>query len=87
MKINRFAHYRALSISALLAAVLWCFACSFYSTAISHCTSVGIKWEKERCQPLRAYQAADVCKAGWSRKPAGGHLMADIPGTGDNGFR
>lgn len=39
---------------------------------------------KGRYQPLRAYQAADVCKAGWSRKPAGGHLMGDIPGTGDN---
>ena len=51
MKINRFAHYRALSISAILAAVLWCFACSFYSTAISHCKSVGIKWEKGGVSP------------------------------------
>ena len=51
MKINRFAHYRALSISAILAAVLWCFACSFYSTAISHCTSVSIKWEKGGVSP------------------------------------
>ena len=51
MKINRFAHYRALTISAILAAVLWSFACSFYSTAISHCTSVGIKWEKGGVSP------------------------------------
>ena len=51
MKINRFAHYRALIISAILAAVLWSFACSFYSTAISHCTSVGIKWEKGGVSP------------------------------------
>ena len=51
MKINRFAHYRALTISAILAAVLWCFACSFYRTAISHCTSVGIKWEKDGVSP------------------------------------
>ena len=51
MKINRFAHYRALTISALLAAVLWCFACSFYSTAIGHCTSVSIKWEKGGVSP------------------------------------
>ena len=51
MKIDRFAHYRALAISALLAAVLWCFACSFYSTAISHCTSVSIKWEKSGVSP------------------------------------
>ena len=51
MKIERFAHYRALTISALLAAVLWCFACSFYSTAINHCTSVSIKWEKGGVSP------------------------------------
>ena len=51
MKIERFAHYRALTISALLAAVLWCFACSFYSTAIGHCTSVSIKWEKGGVSP------------------------------------
>ena len=51
MKIDRFAHYRALTISAILAAVLWSFACSFYSTAISHCTSVGIKWEKGGVSP------------------------------------
>ncbi|WP_320959269.1 hypothetical protein, partial [Hungatella effluvii] len=51
MKIDRFAHYRALIISAILAAVLWSFACSFYSTAISHCTSVGIKWEKGGVSP------------------------------------
>ena len=40
-----------MTISAILAAVLWCFACSFYSTAISHCTSVGIKWEKGGVSP------------------------------------
>lgn len=51
MKIDRFAHYRALTISAILAAVLWCFACSFYSTAIGHCTSVSIKWEKGGVSP------------------------------------
>ena len=51
MKNNRFAHYRALTISAILAAVLWCTACSFYSTAISHCTSVSIKWEKNGVSP------------------------------------
>ena len=51
MKIDRFAHYWALAISALLAAVLWCFACSFYSTAISHCTSVSIKWETSGVSP------------------------------------
>ena len=51
MKIDRFAHYRALTISAILAAVLWCTACSFYSTAISHCTSVSIKWEKNGVSP------------------------------------
>ena len=51
MKIDRFAHYRVLTISAILAAVLWCFACSFYSTAIGHCTSVSIKWEKGGVSP------------------------------------
>ena len=51
MKIDRFAHYRTLTISSLLAAVLWCTACSFYSTAISYCTSVGIKWETSGVSP------------------------------------
>lgn len=49
MKIDKFAHYRALT--TLLATVLWCIACSFYSTAISHCTSVSIKWEKSGVSP------------------------------------
>lgn len=47
MKTDKFAHDRALTTLALLAAVLWCIACSFYSTAISHCKSVSIKWDTE----------------------------------------
>lgn len=51
MKTDNFVHRRALIIFVLLATVLWCIACCFYSMAISHCASVSIKWEKSGVSP------------------------------------
>ena len=80
MKINRFAHYRALTISAILAAVLWSFACSFYSTAISHCTSVGIKWEKGGVSPSELTfiltETNMYAVAKWTSKPITASMLS-----------
>lgn len=45
MKTDRHFHFPVTVLLALAAVFLWCTACIFYSTAISLCTSVAVKWE------------------------------------------
>lgn len=52
MKTENYTHNRKLIISALLAVFFWCIACSFYSTAVSLCSSVGVKWENGGVSPF-----------------------------------
>ena len=87
LKIDRFAHYRTLTISSLLAAVLWCTACSFYSTAISHCTSVGIKWEKGGVSPSELIRQQTYARQDGAGNQPEVTLWQIYPEQEINGFR
>lgn len=52
MKTNKSIHNRVLAVSALLAVFFWCTACSFYSTAVSLCRGISVKWENGGISPL-----------------------------------
>lgn len=49
-------------IWALLAVFFWCMACSFYSSAISLCSSVGIKWENGGISPIALVRQQSYAK-------------------------
>ena len=70
MKTNKIVHNRALVTSALLAVFFWCTACSYYNTAVSLCSSVGIKWENGGVSPIAlSRQQACAKQDGASEQP------------------
>lgn len=70
MKTNKIVHNRALVTSALLAVFFWCIACSYYNTAVSLCSSVGIKWENGGVSPIAlSRQQACAKQDGASEQP------------------
>lgn len=62
MKTDNYVHYMVPVIWALLAVFFWCMACSFYSSAISLCSSVGIKWENGGISPIALVRQQSYAK-------------------------
>lgn len=62
MKTDKYVHYMVPVIWALLAVFFWCMACSFYSSAISLCSSVGIKWENGGISPIALVRQQSYAK-------------------------
>ena len=87
MKANNSMNYRALTVTGILAAFVWCMACSFFIAAIGLCSSVSVRWETGGVSPSALVRQQKICKAGWPCKAAGGHAVAGIFRTGDHGCR
>ena len=70
MKANNSMNYRALTVTGILAAFVWCMACSFFIAAIGLCSSVSVRWEIGGVSPSALVRQQKYAKQdGLSKQP------------------
>lgn len=63
-------NYRALTVIGILAAFVWCMACSFFIAAIGLCSSVSVRWETGGVSPSALVRQQKYAKQdGLSNQP------------------